>query len=173
MAAKNWDDTGLTDGDTISTTEWEDMAQNNIIPNSNFRTTPSSIITAGSNLSWSTNTLSLDGSVSGLTVLTFSSEYDKGDSGTADTVDWANGQKQKSTLTDNVTFTFTAPSGVGNFLLKLVQDSTGSRTVTWPSNVKWPSGTAPTLSTSASAVDIVSFLYDGTNYYGSSSLDFS
>ena len=38
MAARNWDDTGLNDGDTISTTEWEDMAQNNIIPNSSFRT---------------------------------------------------------------------------------------------------------------------------------------
>ena len=32
MAERNWDDTGLTTSDTISTTEWEDMTQNNIIP---------------------------------------------------------------------------------------------------------------------------------------------
>ena len=34
-----------------------------------------------------------------------------------------------------------------NIILILVQDGTGSRTATWPATVKWPSGTAPTLST--------------------------
>jgi hypothetical protein len=49
--------------------------------------------------------------------------------------------------------------------LKVIQDATGSRAVTWPASVKWPSGTAPTLSTAANAIDIVTFYYDGTSYF--------
>jgi len=50
----------------------------------------------------------------------------------------------------------------------LHQDATGSRTVTWPGSVKW-SGGAPTLTTTASAVDILVFesLNGGTTWYGS------
>lgn len=103
----------------------------------------------------------------------FSSEIDNGNSGAADTIDWTAGNKQKSTLTGNCTYTFTAPSGPCNILLKVVQDATGSRTVTWPGTVKWPGGTAPTLSTAANSVDIVTFYYDGTNYHGVASLAFS
>lgn len=48
------------------------------------------------------------------------------------------------------------------FLLRLIQDGTGNRTVTWdPSNfgtIKWPSATAPTLSTTAGSVDVFAFL---------------
>jgi hypothetical protein len=45
-----------------------------------------------------------------------------------------------------------------NFIIR--QDATGSRTLTWNSVFTWPSGTAPTLSTGASAVDIISMQYD-------------
>lgn len=100
-------------------------------------------------------------------------EHDNGNSGTSDTIDWGNGNFQKSTLTGNCTYTFTAPSVKGRFQLMLVQDATGSRTVTWPSSVKWPGGTAPTLSTAANAIDIVTLYYDGTDYYAVESLNFS
>ena len=100
-------------------------------------------------------------------------ETDNGNSSTADTIDWGASNKQKSTLTGNVTFTFTAPAGPCNLILKLVQDATGSRTVTWPASVKWSGGTAPTLTTTASRIDIISFYYDGTNYYGSYVLNFT
>lgn len=102
------------------------------------------------------------------------SEVDNGNSGTSKTIDWATkSNKQKITLTGNCTFTFTAPNGPCSILLVLIQDGTGSRTVTWPAAVKWPGGTAPTLSTGAAAVDIIAFYYNGTNYYGSSSVNFS
>lgn len=103
----------------------------------------------------------------------YDEEVDNGNSSTADTIDWTNGNKQLSTLTDNCTYTFTAPSGPASVTLRLIQDATGSRTATWPATVKWPGGTAPTLSTAASAIDVVSFYYDGTNYYGQASLNFS
>jgi len=103
----------------------------------------------------------------------FSSEVDNGNSGAADTINWTAGNKQKSTLTDDCTFTFVEPSGACNLILKLVQDATGSRTVTWPGDVYWPAGTAPTLTTDADGVDIIAFYYDGTDFYGQAALAFA
>jgi hypothetical protein len=40
----------------------------------------------------------------------------------------------------------------------VVQDGTGSRTLAYSSYWKWPNGTAPTLSTAASAVDRIDFI---------------
>lgn len=100
-------------------------------------------------------------------------ETDNGNSSTADTIDWALSNKQKSTLTGNCTFTFGAPAGPCSLILKLVQDATGSRTVTWPAAVHWSGGTAPTLTTTANKVDIISFYYDGTTYFGNSTLNFT
>ena len=77
------------------------------------------------------------------------------------------------------------PDVSANVLLKLTQDGTGSRTVTnWKSfdqaggnagTVKWAGGSAPTLSTGANAIDIISFYWDNTNHtaYGVASLNFS
>lgn len=39
------------------------------------------------------------------------------------------------------------------FYIKLVQDGTGSRTVTWFSTIKWPGGSAPTLTTTINKQD--------------------
>jgi len=51
------------------------------------------------------------------------------------------------------------------FILKLTQDGTGSRTVTWFSTISWAGGTAPTLTTTASKSDIFGFIQTGTNTY--------
>lgn len=102
-----------------------------------------------------------------------STEVDNGNSSTADTIDWGSGNFQKSTMTGNCTYTFTAPPVKGRYQLMLVQDGTGSRTATWPGTVKWPGGTAPTLSTAASSIDIITFYYDGSSYFGVGSLNFS
>ena len=86
------------------------------------------------------------------------------------TIDLNDGTNFTHTLTENVTYTFSNPAASGNvsaFTLKVVQDTT-SRTITWPSSVDWPSGNAPTLSTSSGAVDVFVFItYDGgSTYYG-------
>ena len=102
----------------------------------------------------------------------FTQQSDTGDGTT--TIDWKLGNKYKHTFgAQNETFTFTAPSNPCNILLMLVQDGTGGRTVTWPGTVKWPSATAPTLSTGIGDDDIDSLYYGRTNYYGVGSLDFS
>lgn len=102
----------------------------------------------------------------------FSAEVNNGNSGTAKTIDWTQGNKQRLTLTGNCTLTFTPPSGACNLILKLIQDATGSRTVTWPASVKWVQRTAPVLTTTANYIDIISFYFDGTNYFGTGSLNF-
>ena len=40
----------------------------------------------------------------------------------------------------------------------IVQDATGNRTLTWGANWDWVSGSAPTLSSAANAVDRVDFI---------------
>lgn len=91
------------------------------------------------------------------------------------TIDWKLGNKFNFQFgAFNETFTFTVPTNPGNFILKLVQDSVGSRTATWPATVKWSGGTAPTLTTTATTgTDVISFYFDGTNFYSGSILDFS
>jgi hypothetical protein len=95
-------------------------------------------------------------------------------SGTDITINWNNGNKQKIVLGHNINFTFTAPSsGVGSFTLILKQDSNGSRVInSWPSSVKWPGGTAPVLSTGPNKVDVVTCIYDGTDYLCQIGIDF-
>lgn len=87
------------------------------------------------------------------------------------TLDLTLGNVSDVTLTGNTTFTFSNPTASGDacsFTLILRQDGTGSRSVTWPASVDWPAGTAPTLSTTASAVDILTFVTvdGGTRWFG-------
>ena len=71
------------------------------------------------------------------------------------------------TLTDNCTLTFPTVTAGQSFILVLRQDGTGSRTATWPDNVLWAGGTAPTLTTTPNAVDVLTFIcVDGSNWYG-------
>ena len=90
------------------------------------------------------------------------------------TIDWKLGNKMYFTFgAANETFTFTAPTKPGNFLLVMKQDGTGSRTATFPATVMWPGGTAPTLTTTAAGIDIIALYWDGTNYFAQSSLAFA
>jgi hypothetical protein len=86
-------------------------------------------------------------------------------SSTAITLALTNGTVQIITLTGNATITMPTATAGKSFILLLKQDGTGSRTVTW-STVKWPAGTAPTITSTASKQDIFSFFADGTNWYG-------
>jgi hypothetical protein len=62
-------------------------------------------------------------------------------------------------LTGNATLTLLPSTGVSNAAISmtivLVQDSTGGRTVTWPSGTLFAGGSTPVLSTSANAIDVL------------------
>ncbi len=111
-------------------------------------------------------------------VALFNSEYNNGSPATPITINWANGNKEAVTLTAaGMTVNFTnPPTGVGAFQLKVIQDGTGSRTVTtWtPSsgNIYWAGGSAPTFTSTANYLDIVSCYYDAVNYYCAATMNF-
>lgn len=96
-----------------------------------------------------------------------------GNTGTAATINLANGNFVTATLTGNCTFTFSNPSaGAASFTLFLTNDGTAGRSITWPPSVKWPNATIPTRTTTANKTDVYTFftLDGGTNWYGSLTL---
>ena len=95
----------------------------------------------------------------------YTEEVNTANTSTAYTISLAAGSFQVLTLTGNATITMPTATAGKSFILLLKQDGTGSRTVTW-STVKWPAGTAPTITSTASKQDIFSFFADGTNWYG-------
>lgn len=85
------------------------------------------------------------------------------------TLSLTNGTVQTATLTASTACTFTMPTATAgkSFVLLLKQAaSTGNGTATFTS-VKWSGGTAPTITATAGKMDILTFVSDGTNWYGS------
>lgn len=72
------------------------------------------------------------------------------------TYDWNKGNDFSVVLAGNRTFAFSNVKVGGNITIYITQDSSGSRTVTWPATVSWKT-TAPTLSTTAGATDVCWF----------------
>jgi len=87
--------------------------------------------------------------------------------GASSTLALTTGTVLTATLTASTPCTFTMPTAVAgkSFILILTQASSGMTTATFTS-VKWPAGAAPTITATASAVDILSFVSNGTNWYG-------
>ena len=80
-----------------------------------------------------------------------------------------------ATLVNSITtLTFANPPAAGTLRWQIVQGGTGSYTIAWPASVKWPGGTAPTLSTAVGTVDVVTcHTFDsGTTYDCAAQLDF-
>jgi len=75
------------------------------------------------------------------------------------------------TLGHNATFTISNMVSGQSIMIIITQDGTGSRTGSFTS-VKFPGG-APTLSTGAGDIDVVSVFYDGTNYLGNIAQDYT
>jgi hypothetical protein len=59
-----------------------------------------------------------------------------------------------------------------SFAIQLTQASTGMTTATF-TGVKWPGGTVPIITATASAVDIISFVALGSVWYGNASQAFA
>ena len=51
------------------------------------------------------------------------------------------------------------------YIWRIKQDATGGRTLTWASAFKWPGGTAPTQTSAANALDVISGVSDGTSVF--------
>ena len=80
-----------------------------------------------------------------------------------------------ATLSAGVPCTFampTSPAAGQSFILRLTQAATSMTTATF-TGVKWPGGTVPTITATASAEDILSFVYIGTSWYGNAAQAFA
>jgi len=96
-------------------------------------------------------------------------------SSTTVTIDWTTSTFQTLNLgsaSGDVTISFTAPSGPARLSIKLVQGAT-ARDLTWPAAVKWDDDGEITWNSDTSKTRILSFLFDGTNYFGIPSSTFT
>lgn len=87
------------------------------------------------------------------------------------TIDWsliASGKVRNVTLGGNRTIAFSNTTTDQWLIINLIQDGAGSRTVTWPSGIKWPDALAPVLSTAAAAIDtfLIHCAGAGSSYRG-------
>jgi hypothetical protein len=88
---------------------------------------------------------------------------------TTNTIALTNGTVQTATLTASTACTFTMPTATAgkSFVLLLKQAATtGNGTATF-TGVKWGTSGAPTITATAGKMDILTFVADGTNWYGS------
>jgi len=85
--------------------------------------------------------------------------------GTTVTWDASTAPVCKLTLGGNRTLSAPTNGATGQFVsLLVIQDGTGSRTLTWNSAYEFASDTAPTLTTTASLGDLFTFRYNGTKW---------
>lgn len=86
----------------------------------------------------------------------------------AATISWDASANQVTSVTLAGDRTFGAPTNMvdgGVYVLTVIQDATGTRVPSWNAVFKFAAATAPTLTTTASARDILVFNSDGTNMY--------
>jgi hypothetical protein len=90
---------------------------------------------------------------------------------TTNTLVLSNGTVQTVTLTAANTCTFTMPTATAgkSFILIVTGAATANATFT---GVKWAANTAPTITTTGNK-DILSFIADGTNWYGNYSQNYA
>jgi hypothetical protein len=93
-----------------------------------------------------------------------------GNSSTSQTISLTSGTVQTCTLTDNCTFTMPTATAGKSFSLFLNTGS-GGFTATF-TGVRWSDSTSPTITSTASKVDLLSFISDGSFWYGSFSQNY-
>jgi len=94
----------------------------------------------------------------------------------AATISWDVAANQVARVTLAGNRTLSNPTGAvagATYLLIVKQDATGSRTLAFGTNYKFPGGSAPAMSTTANATDVLSFVFDGTNMLGVAQKNFS
>lgn len=92
----------------------------------------------------------------------------------AATIAWDTDVAQVAKVTLEGNRTLGAPTNMnagGTYILRILQDIVGSRTLAYNAVFKFSTGTTPVLTTTASAVDILSCISDGTNMYCSMLVD--
>jgi hypothetical protein len=127
---------------------------------------------ASSNLSKTGDTMTGNLTVNADLIVTGYKEThtDNGNTGTAQTIDISDSTLQTYTLNGNCTFTMPTADAGRSFTMFL-KTGAGSLTATF-TGAKFPDNVAPTISTTANRMDILTFYSDGTNWYGSAQQEY-
>lgn len=127
------------------------------------------IVSAGSPLAWVKKTLAETKTILGFMA---AGAYELTDGATI-AVDWSDGATQYVVIgATGRTVTFANPVEGTVYRLIVIQDGSGSRTITtWPT-IKWAGGSAPTLTTTAGKADIITLLYANSAYYADCAYNF-
>jgi hypothetical protein len=93
-------------------------------------------------------------------------------SGAYTTVNFDNGRNIRLVLNADTTLTLTNPRAGRQALFYIKQG--GSYTLSWPSTVKWPGGSAPTITVGAGKRDVVALVWENNDgiYLAAGSQDF-
>ena len=96
-------------------------------------------------------------------------------SATTVTIDMADSNNFSCTMAHNIVFANPSNDTAGQCgSIFLIQDGTGSRTASWGSDWDFAGGTAPTLTTTAAAVDRIDYvILDATNIQAVATLNYS
>ena len=95
---------------------------------------------------------------------------------TSGTIPWDLSQNQVATLTVTTNSTMntpTNPQAGATYVMIVTQGTGGNNTLSFSTAYKFPGGSAPSLSTGSSQVDVLSFVSNGTVLYGVASQNFS
>lgn len=91
---------------------------------------------------------------------------DLGTVGATETVDWTNGDRQKMTLDENLTITFSNPWEGQTLTLYMLQDGSGTNTITFSDTIVWADNATPSWTTTANKWNIAVITYVGGEYLG-------
>jgi hypothetical protein len=93
--------------------------------------------------------------------------------GATTAIDLSTGNFFKFTLTANTTLSISNSPSIGTYILEIIQPASGSTyTVTFPGGWKWSGGSAPTITATNAKTDIITIVYDGSNYFASAVQNF-
>ena len=156
----NGDDFTATNGTSITLTQGADAGDILDYVAFGFAVTTGALVKSGDTMTGSlTMTAGTTFTMSGFTETTVVI----GNSSTSQTIAITTGTQVTCTLTGNCTFTMPTATAGKSFTL-LLKTGAGAFTATF-TGVKWP-GATPTITATASRMDIISFLADGVNWYG-------
>ena len=112
------------------------------------------------------STITIGAAASNLTTLTSAASI---------TIDLNNNNNFKVTLAHNATFNNPSnPTAGQTGSIFITQDGSGSRTASWGTDWDFAGGTAPTLTTTAGAVDRIDYVIkDATNIHAVATLNYS
>lgn len=92
--------------------------------------------------------------------------YNNGNLGATPTINWANGDLQTGTLSENCTYDFSNAVAGQRLTFFALENGTGTYTQAFTPTIIWQDATTPSWTTTANKMNVFVIYYDGSNYYG-------